>query len=92
MTKRLWLFAASPTVALLVLVLIDIVPVQWGVIYVALAFLQGAFLLRVLKRVRSSAPNHETEQSTMPMWQKVILSIIAIYGLILVFFGFLTQQ
>lgn len=92
MTKAQWLLAASPSIALLALLLFDLVPNQWGVIYVALAFLQGAFLLATIKRVRRNAPNRGIEQTTMPVWQKVVLSAIAIYGLLLVFIGALTQQ
>jgi hypothetical protein len=92
MTKAQWLLAASPSIALLVLLLFDLVPNQWGVIYVALAFLQGAFLLAATKRVRRNVANRGIEQTTMPLWQKVVFSAIAIYGLLLVFIGALTQQ
>lgn len=92
MNKAQWLLAASPSIALLALLLLDLVPQQWGVIYVALAFLQGAFFLGVIRRVRSNAPNRGGEGATMPVWQKVVLSAIAIYGILLVFIGALTQQ
>lgn len=92
MTKAQWLLAASPSIALLALLLLDLVPHQWGVIYVALAFLQGTFLLAAIRRVRGSAPNYGSEQTTMPVWQKVVLSAIAIYGLLLIFIGALTKQ
>lgn len=92
MTKAQWLLAASPSIALLALLLLDLVPHQWGVIYVALAFLQGAFLFTVIKQVRSNAPNRGREQITMPVWQKIVLSAIAIYGLLLIFIGALTKQ
>lgn len=92
MTKAQWLLAASPSIALLALLLLDLVPHQWGVIYVVLAFLQGAILLAAIKRERRGAPNRGDEQTTMPIWQKVVLSAIALYGLLLVFIGALTQQ
>ena len=87
MTNVQWLLAVSPSIALLALLLLDLVPHQWGVVYVALSFLQGAFLLAVMKRVRSSAPSRRSEQTTMLVWQKVILSAIAIYGLLFIFRG-----
>lgn len=81
--------------------LLDLVPLEWGVIYFMLAYLQGIFLLAAIirvyssspkNRVRSSAPKREGEKVTMPVWQKVVLSIIAIYGLLLVFVGAFTKQ
>jgi len=92
MSKARWLLAASPSIALLALLLLDLVPPQWGVIYVALAFLQGAFFLGVIRRVRSHTPNRGGEEATMPMWQKIVLSVIAVYGILLVFIEALTQQ
>ena len=92
MTKAQWLLTASPSIALVVLLLLNLVPHQWGVIYVALAFLQGAFLLAAIRRLRGRASSLGGEQTTMPMWQKVVLSAIAIYGLLLIFVGALTKQ
>lgn len=92
MTKAQWLLTASPSIALVGLLLLDLVPHQWGVIYVALAFLQGAFLLAAIQRLRGSTPNLGSEQTTMPVWQKGALSAIAIYGLLLIFVGALTKQ
>jgi hypothetical protein len=92
MTKAQWFLAASPSIALLALLLLDLVPHQWGVIYVVLAFLQGAFILATIQRVRGNVPNHGSKQSTMPVWQKVVLSAIAIYGLFLIIIGGLTKQ
>lgn len=74
------------------LLLTDLVPHQSGVIFVALAFLQGIFLLAAIRRIRGSAPNLGREQATLPVWQKVVLSAIAIYGLLLIFVGALTKQ
>lgn len=101
MTKAKWLLVASPSITLMAIWLLDLVPPEWGVIYFMLAYLQGIFLLAAItrvyrsapkNRVRSSAPKRESEQVTMPVWQKVVLSIIAIYGLLLVFVGALTKQ
>lgn len=101
MTKAQWLLGASPSIALMALWLLDLVPLEWGVIYFMLAYLQGIFLLAAItrvyssapkNRVRSSAPKRASEQVTMPVWLKVVLSIIAIYGLLLVFLGALTKQ
>lgn len=92
MTKRLWLLVGSPTIVLLILLPLDLVPPNFSAIYVALAFLQGLFLLGALKRVRRTAPNSEGERFAMPLWQKIVLSAIAIYGLLLVLIGALTKQ
>lgn len=92
MTRAQWLLAVSPSIALVALLLMDLVPHQWGVIFVALAFLQGAFLLAAIRRIRDSAPNLGSEQAPLPVWQKVVLSAITIYGLLLIFVGALTKQ
>ncbi|TXG93855.1 MAG: hypothetical protein E6R10_02850 [Rhodocyclaceae bacterium] len=92
MTKVQWALVASPSIALLALMPLDLVQQKWGIVYVALAFLQGAFIFAAINRFRGAASNRGCEKLSMPMWQKIVLSAIAIYGIVLVFIGALTKQ
>ena len=89
MHKSSWLLAVSPGIFAVVAFVAGVIRIDTAA---ALAILQVMFFAAAFERTRQARRKQRGESVVMPMWQKILLGLLAAYGVLLVFLGYLTKQ